>query len=133
MPVDTRPAVGLLVVVYYLPQDHQSPGINRCWHQHRISSYCPFLYITCPDASGMVYVCGRAPYSRFPASSTSATSYLPDFLRVLSAHTLDGILSKNLFVEHGHSEPLAYLLRRAGHISSTLAGWTVAAPVNPQT
>lgn len=35
MPVDTRPAVGLLVVVYYLPQDHQSPGINlqllRSW------------------------------------------------------------------------------------------------------
>lgn len=28
MPVDTRPAVGLLVVVYYLPQDHQSPGIT---------------------------------------------------------------------------------------------------------
>ena len=55
------------------------------------------------------------------------------FLARFSAYTFDGILSKNLFVEHGHSEPLAYLLRRAGHISSTLAGWTVAAPVNPQT
>lgn len=126
MPVDTRPAVGLLVVVYYLPQDHQSPGINlqllRSWKVRiclccvpenygpfRLNSlafstrfresptYCPFLYITCPDTSGMVYVRGRAPYSRFSTSFASATLHPSNFWPDISVLRLDSILEAKTY------------------------------------
>ena len=118
--------IDILVVVYYLPQDHQSPGINlqllRSWKVRiclccvpenygpfRLNSlafstrfresptYCPFLYITCPDTSGMVYVRGRAPYSRFSTSFASATLHPSNFWPDISVLRLDSILEAKTY------------------------------------